>query len=152
MKPVPITEITGEDAPTSSVAGLTDVIAGAGFDATTATVAAVEVPPPGVGFTAVKERPPAADRSATVSATLTCVALVNVVVRAVPLTLMTVVGTNPVPVTVSTFEVAPVTSMAGEIDPIVGAGLSTSRLIGEPDPLLNDPFSTATANCAPLAN
>ena len=53
MKPVPVTAITGEDAPTSSVAGLTAVIAGAGFEARTATVAAVEVPPPGAGFTAV---------------------------------------------------------------------------------------------------
>ena len=77
-----------------------------------------------------QERLAAADKSAAVSATLTWVELMNVVVRAEPLTWMTVVGTNPVPVTVSTVEVTPITSLVGETDAIVGAGLSTSRLMG----------------------
>src|SRR6202044_2429725 len=129
VKPVPLTAITGEEVPITSVAGLTAVIAGVGFDATIASVAGGEVPPPGAGFMAVKERLATADTSAAVSVRLTWLPLMNVVVRAVPLTSMTVVGTNRVPVTVSNVEVEPIVSLAGENDAMVGAGLSTSSLM-----------------------
>jgi hypothetical protein len=150
--PVPVTTTFAESVPTSSVAGSNAEIVGAGFGTTIVTVAAVEVPPPGFVFTAVRERLPAVEMSAALSATLTCVELLKVVVRAAPFTLMTVVGTNPVPVTVMFVELVPVGSLVGDTDEIVGAGLSTSRSIGTPDPLLNDPFSTTTASSAPLSN
>jgi hypothetical protein len=66
--------------------------------------------------------------------------------------LMTVVGTKPVPVTVMTADAAPVSSLAGDTDVIVGAGLSTSRFIAVPEALLDDPFDTITDISAPLAN
>jgi hypothetical protein len=69
--PVPVTVITGEDAPTVSVVGLMAEIVGAGFGATIVNVAAAEAPPPGFEFTAVRERLPAADTSAALSVTLT---------------------------------------------------------------------------------
>jgi hypothetical protein len=53
--------------------------AGVGFEATTASVAVAEVPPPG-------ERLAATDKSAAVSARLTWVELMKVVARSEPLT------------------------------------------------------------------
>lgn len=47
---------------------------------------AADVPPPGVGFTAVNDKVPVEATSAEVSTALTCVLLMNVVTRAVPLT------------------------------------------------------------------
>lgn len=76
----------------------------------------------------------------------------KVVVREAPFALMTVVGTNPVPATVMFGGIVPVGSLVGDTEVIVGAGLSTSRLIGAPDPLLNDPFSTTTDSSAPLTS
>ena len=76
----------------------------------------------------------------------------NVVVRGAPFTLITVVGTKPVPVTVMTADATPVSSLVGDTDVIVGAGLSTSRLIAVPEPLFADPFDTTTCICAPLVS
>lgn len=121
------------------------------FDAAAAMprLTAVDVPPPGVGFTAVSERLPAAARSADVSVTPTWVALVNAVVRDVPPILITVEGLNPVSVTTTTADDVPAVSPVGEIDVIVGAGLSTSRLTGVPE-LLTVPFAMVTAISASL--
>jgi hypothetical protein len=83
---------------------------------------------------------------------LTCVALINVVGRAVAFTLITVVDTKPVPVTVTTGDGAPNSSLVGDIDEIVGEGLSTSRFVGVADPLFSDPLTTSTASFPPLAN
>jgi hypothetical protein len=47
-------------------------------------VSALEVPPPGVGFTTVMAAVPTAAMSAAVMAAVNCVALTNVVVRALP--------------------------------------------------------------------
>lgn len=88
----------------------------------TGRLIAEEVPPPGAGFTAVKDRVPVADTSADVSATLTWVALTNVVGRALPFTSITVDATKPVPVIVITGEEAPTASVVGLIAEIVGAG------------------------------
>lgn len=78
--------------------------------------------------------------------------LLKLVISTAPFTLMTVVGTNPVPVTVMFVELVPVGSLVGDTDAIVGAGLSTSRSIGTPDPLLNDPFRTTTDSSPPLTS
>ena len=76
----------------------------------------------------------------------------NVVARADPFTLITVVGTKPVPVRVRTSDAVPANALVGDTDARVGAGLSTSRLVAVADPLLYDPFKTATGTCAPLTN
>jgi len=74
---------------------------------------------------------------------------VNRVGRDVPFTLITVEGTNPVPVTTTSADAVPAGSLAGEIDVIVGAGLSTSRWTVVPElPVV--PFTTVTASSAPL--
>ena len=150
--PVPATTTFADSVPTSSVAGSKVDTVGTGFGATIATVVAVEVPPPGFEFTAVRERLPAVDTSAALSVTLICVELVKVVVRVAPFTLMTVVGTNPVPVTVMFGEVVPAGSLVGDTEVIAGAGLSTSRLTGVPDPLVSEPFDTTTVKSAPLTS
>jgi hypothetical protein len=69
-KPVPVTTITREAVPTTSVVGLIAEIVGTGFEAMTGIDMAVEVPPPGAGFTAVRDRLPAAATSAAARATL----------------------------------------------------------------------------------
>lgn len=115
----------------------------------TASEEGADVPPPGVEFTAVSERLPAADTSTAMSVTLTSVALEKLVVRALPLMLMTVLGMNPVPVTASARDAAPSVSADGDRDVIAGTGLVTSRLIAEP--LDWDPFTATTLNSAPPA-
>jgi hypothetical protein len=127
-------------------------MAGAGFGAITETFVAADVPPPGAGFTAANERSVGAETSAAANATLTWVELVNVVARAVPLTWMTVAETNPVPVTVTTGEVASVTNDLGFTEVIVGAGLVTSRRVVEPELLVCDPFTATTSKSVPVDN
>jgi hypothetical protein len=111
-----------------------------------------ELPPPGDEFTAVSDNVPEAERSEAVRVALASVALTKAVGLAEPLTLITVVGTKPVPVTVTACTDAPSNSTAGELDAITGDGLSTSRLIGVPAAVLTVPLSTVTASCAPLAS
>lgn len=145
VKPVPLTVSVVSGDPVKIVLGETAVICVPGCVAVaTLRLTAAEVPPPGVGFTAVSERLPAAARSAAVRVTPTWVALVNVVVRDVLPTLITVAGSNPVPVTTTTADDIPAVSPVGEIDVIVGTGLSTSRLTAVPA-LLTVPFTTVTA-------
>jgi hypothetical protein len=131
-----------------TVAGLSEEIVGTGFGVTTGTVAAEDVPPAGLAFTAVSESVPTDATSAAVSVTIAWVALEYEVERGVPFTLMTVVGTNPVPVTVRASDAVPVTSVAGETDAMVGAGLSISRVVAA---LSADALATMTARSAPLA-
>jgi hypothetical protein len=71
---LPVTVIVAGDVPPIGSAG--------GFSVSTptdglftASEAAADVPPPGVGFAAVNARLPVADTSAAVSVTLTCVEL-----------------------------------------------------------------------------
>lgn len=160
--PFTLTTEAGTKGPPETVIVATDVPPGARLAGErlieptaglfTGSITASEVPPPGAAFTAVSESVPATDTSAAVNATFTCVAPTYVVVCALPFTLITVAGTNPVPVSVTTGELAPVSSISGEIDVIAGAGLSTSRFTGVPVPLLTDPFNTATGSFPPLAS
>jgi hypothetical protein len=118
----------------------------------TEKVVAADVPPPGTKFTAVTERAAAAAKSVEGSAALTSVELMKVVARAAPFTLITVVGTKPVPVKLTTADAVPARTLVGDIVVMAGAGLSTSRLAASADPLLNDPFCTTTGISAPLTN
>lgn len=139
------------DVPVKTTVGET-VKGPAGAGLFTASVAAVEVPPPGVAFTAVSDRVPVLARSAAVSVTFTCVALTKSVVRALPFTSITVVGTKPVPLTATSEEVDVVVSTFGASWEIVGAGLFTCRVTAAPEPLLALPFSASTESWSPLAS
>jgi len=141
--------VVGVAFPTRIEAGLRMICPTVGL--VTCNIAALEVPPPGNAFTAVTARVPVADKSDAESITVTWVALVYVVVRAEPFTWIVVVGTKPVPVTV-TEEDPPTTVDEGETDVIAGTGLSTSTLLGALLPLVIVPFSTSTVSCAPLVN
>jgi hypothetical protein len=63
-----------------------------------------------------------------------------------------VVDTKPVPVTVTTGLDELTTSIEGETEATVGAGLFTTRFTGVPDELVVVPLDTTTANCIPVAN
>ena len=126
---------------------------GTGFEATTMMLAGAAVPPPGVPFTTVSESVAPVATSAAANVALTWVVLMKDVGRALPFTWIIVVGTNPEPVTVTVSEVLPISSVDGDTDATVGAGLSISRVMGVPLPLLlTEPFDTVTASSAPLAN
>jgi hypothetical protein len=80
------------------------------------------------------------------------VALSKTVVRPLPFTSTTVVGTNPVPVTANVAEALPADNTAGVNAEITGAGFITLRLIAAPDPLLAAPFNAIIGSTPPLAN
>lgn len=65
------------------------------------------------------------------------------------MTLITVVGTKPVPVAVTTSEDDPTSPVEGETEEMTGAGLSTSKL---PGVLLTVPLTTTTERLPPLVN
>jgi hypothetical protein len=151
--PDPFTvKVSGPD-PAVTVAGTIEVTVGKFAEGLLmVSCIPVEVPPPGVAFTAVSVRLPAVATSAAVSRTSTCVALTKVVVRPLPPTLITVVGTNPVPDTATRGGAVPATSVAGDNAVIVGAGFVTSRFTAVPDPLLAVPLSAITDSSAPLTS
>jgi hypothetical protein len=155
VKPVPVRLIVVAGEPALNEFGVTEVsagVAGGGAGALTVRLAADETPPPGAGFMAFRDKVPLTETSAVVRATLAFVELTKVVGRAFPFTSITVAGSNPVPATVTTGELVPVVSIAGEIEEIVGDGLLTVSSTAVPGPLLTVPFMIITANCAPLAS
>ena len=126
-KPEPVTVMVAEDVePTFRLIGEILIVPTGGL--LMASVTTAEVPPPGVGFDAASERLPAAMKSLEGSAALTWVALMYVVARAEPLTAITVEGTKPVPVKVTTAEGVPASAVVVDMEVITGTGLSTSRL------------------------
>ena len=90
----------------------------------TVNVLDVELPPPGAGFTTKTPTWPGVARSPAWIAAVTCVALTKVVARCCPPKLTIEPETKFVPVTVSVN--APLFTMAdaGEIEEIVGSGLT----------------------------
>ena len=152
MKFVPATEIVvGVDVPVVTTAGVRVILAPGG-GSMMASVAAAEVPPPGVALMAVSERLAAEATSAEVRVTLTWVLLMKVVVRAVPFTSIMVLGTKPVPLTATTGDAVPAGRLAGVTAEITGAGLVTTRFTAVPEPLLAEPLSAMTARFPPFAN
>jgi hypothetical protein len=90
--------------------------------------AALDIPPPGVGVNALTERLPAVAWSATVSDESSCVELIKVVERELPLTCTTVEETKFAPVTVIGVAVAvPVVTRFGVTVIEPGAGLLTDN-------------------------
>jgi hypothetical protein len=90
--------------------------------------AALDVPPPGVGVNALTERLPAIAWSATVSDESSCVELIKVVERELPLICTTVEETKFAPVTVIGVSVAlPVVTRFGVTVIEPGEGLFTDK-------------------------
>jgi hypothetical protein len=118
----------------------------------TATEAAPEEPPAGAGLTAINIRLPGVPRSVAVKMTSTCVLLTKLVDRAAPFAWITVVGTNPVPVTETDVAGDPVGSDAGTSAEIAGTGLFTVRFTGAPEPLADVPFKAMTDSWPPWAS
>lgn len=85
-------------------------------------VSAFDVPPPGVGFTTVTAAVPAAATSAAVMDAVNCVALTNVVVRALPFHCTADVLMKLVPFTVSVNAAPPTGPVAGTSEASVGTG------------------------------
>jgi hypothetical protein len=135
--------------PAGRLAGETDVITGNGV--TTLNGWPAEVPPPGAEFVTVLVAFDAAARSAAVRDTMTCVALVNVVVLALPLKLAIDVGTKPLPVIVTVALDKPTVTVEGARLRSAGAGLSTLRVTVVLE-VVPAPFVTATWSWAPEAS
>src|SRR5579864_9748801 len=97
--PVPLTVNVKVAPPTVAVEGESVVIVGSG--GLIVKVAALEVPPPGAGFTTVTCPLPALAMSAAVICVVRTEALVNEVVRLLPFHWTVDAAINPVPLTVS---------------------------------------------------
>lgn len=120
-------------------------MAGVGF--TTEKGTADELPPPGEELLATKLKEPVAATSAEVSATVSCVLLTYVTEWEAPATVRVVVGTNPVPVTVTVNGLAFTAADEGLSEVIAGAGFATVIVLPEGEgPLDTAPFDTVTTN------
>jgi len=83
---------------------------------------AFEVPPPGAGLLTVTAAVPTMAMAAAGMAAVNCVALTNVVLRAVPPKLTTEAATKFVPLIISVKAALPAVALVGEIVVIVGGG------------------------------
>jgi hypothetical protein len=90
----------------------------------TASVSALEVPPPGAGVVTATARLPAFANCAAVKVAVNCVALPYVVASAVPPNSTTDCEQKPVPVTVRVVFPLPALIVAGEMAPSTGAGFT----------------------------
>lgn len=131
-KPVPFTVSVKAAPPAVALDGDSKVMAGSGLF--TAKLTGPEAPPPGAGFVTTTWKMPTAAMSAAVMAAVTCVALTNVVVLALPLKLTEAPLTKPVPFTVKVNAAPPTLALAGESEVIAGTGLFTVRLTAEEVP------------------
>jgi len=121
---VPVTVNVNAAPPAVPLVGAMEVNVGTGFGALEIlnTKFAV-VPPPGAAFVTVTLALPEVVISDAKIAAVSCVALTNVVVFALPLNFTTDVETKFVPFTVSVNAAPPATTPVGLSDAIVGTGL-----------------------------
>jgi hypothetical protein len=143
---VPTMSSVVEGLPADILPGEIDAIVGNEF--TTLNGWPAEVPPPGMEFVIVIVKFPIVARSEAVRDTVICVALANVVGRALPLTLAVEVEMKPLPVSVTFAFDVPATIVEGVRLSSTGAGLSTSSVtvVLVVDPAL---FVTPTWSCPP---
>lgn len=131
--------------PAVALVGEMDVSVGTGFGALAMLkTTTVDVPPPGAGLVTVTLALPAAAMSAAVMAAVSCVALTNVVVFAVPLNFTAEDDTKPVPLTVSVKAAPPAVAPVGESEVIAGAGLLIVKVCAPDAPPPGDGFVTVT--------
>ena len=112
-----MTVILNPRSPALTVVGEIVVIVGL-----TARLTALEVPPPGAGLKTVIGKVPAEAMSAARIVAVNCVALTNVVVRAIPLMRTAEPPTKFVPFTVRAKSIPPAVTLVGAIVVIAGRG------------------------------
>lgn len=127
MKPVPNTTIEKAAPPAVAFVGEKDVIVGTGLFSV--KFAATDAPPPGAGLVTVTGSVPPVTISDTRIDAVTCAALTNVVVSALPLKFTTAPLTKPVPFTVSVNAAPPAVPLDGDSVVIAGSGLFTAKFV-----------------------
>jgi len=148
-KLVPFTVSENAAPPAVALGGMSVVTVGTG-SFTVKFTAGVEVPPPGAGFVTVTGFVPAVAMSAARIDAVTCVALTNVVVLAVPLKFTAEVLTKFVPVTISVNAAPPAVPLVGLINATVGTRLFTAKFT-EPEVPPPEGFVTVTPTFAAVA-
>jgi len=141
---VPLTVIVKPESPTVFASGEMLVVVGEAL--LTVNVWALDVPPPGVGFTTVIANVPAVVMSDDGIEAVTLEDETNDVARGDPSKLTTEDAVKPVPVTVIVKVEAPTAFELGEMSDVVGAGLLTVKvwLFDVPPPGVG--FVTVIAN------
>jgi hypothetical protein len=124
---VPLTVSVRLVPPAAVLAGERVVIIGKATAETT-RLTAFEVPPPGAGVFTVMGKFPTAAISVTRICAVSCVALTNAVVRAVPLNRTTELLLKFVPLTVNVKAGLPAALLGGDNMVSVGTGLFTAKL------------------------
>jgi hypothetical protein len=120
-KPLPFTVSANPAPPAVAEAGLRPVVASTGL--LIVNVWALEVPPPGAGFTDVTEAVPAVAMSAAVIVAVNWVGETYVVVRPDPFQFTVEPETKPLPFTVSVNPAPPAVAEAGLRPVVAGTGL-----------------------------
>ena len=108
-------------------------------------VCALDVPPPGPGFTTVTDAVPGLAIRAAVTVAVSCVDETNVVVSAVPFQFTVEVETKFVPVTVNVNCGPPAVAQVGLIAVVVGTGLLMVNITALDVPPPGAGFTTVTA-------
>src|SRR5579862_7374842 len=107
-------------------------------------LAAVELPPPGVGLNTVTRAVVEAAISVALMDALSCPAFTETVVRLDPFHLTTDPLTNPLPCTVKVNAAPPVVTNVGESEVIVGTGLAMVKTEWSDVPPPGDAVNTVT--------
>ena len=126
LKFVPLTARVNATDPAVALVG--EIVAIVGDGLLTVKVSGVDAPAVGAGFVTVTLNVPAAAMSAAVIDAVSCVALTNVVVLAVPLNFTIAPLINPEPLTVSVNAAPPAVALVGKSVAIVGTGLFTLNI------------------------
>jgi hypothetical protein len=141
--------VVGAFAPATTLVGLNEVTVGTGLF--TVMRLALDVPPPGDGFTTVTASVPPAARSAEVSVADICVVLWKVVARPPPFTCTVVAGTKLAPVKVKVADPAPAKTLEGVTCASVGLRLLTTTSTAGPVEA-TDPLVATMDRVVPLAS
>src|SRR5262245_20864565 len=142
-KPVPVTVSVKAALPAVTLAGLTLVMVGVGFEMVSER--APEVPPPGAGVNTVMLGFPAATISLAVMAAVSCVDETNVVVRLTPLTWTIEPLVKLEPVAVRVKAAPPAEAVVGLMLERIGAGVGAAMIrargfeVPPPDPGVDTP-------------
>lgn len=140
IKFVPFTVNINEAAPAVTLAGESELTAGTGLVAIVpiVNIAAFDVPPPGVPLNTVILAVPALAISEELTVAVNCVALIYVVVSAVPFHFIVELLIKSVPVTVSVKAGSPAVTLAGAIAVITGTGFEVPPVLSTVEVLAQD--------------
>lgn len=145
MKFVPLTVSVKPVPPAVTAFGLKPVIVGMGFCAwPILKLTALDVPPPGAGLLTVTLDVPVVAMSVAGICAVSCVALTNAVVRALPFHCTVEPATKPLPFTVKVNAAPPAVAPVGFKLLIVGEGLLIVKVAAGDDPPPGAGFITTT--------